>query len=162
MKPQSRSAHRRDVLTIALLAGLAGALPGTLLGDPSPGRARQATMYKPLHCGCCDEYARVLERNGFEVQVESLRSLREVKRMAGVPQGFEGCHTLLVDGYTVDGLVPMSTLERLLTERPPIRGITLPGMPWGAPGMQQRPQQGPLVIYAIDRDGGASRVYARE
>lgn len=122
----------------------------------------KAVMYKPLQCGCCDDYAKYLERHGFEVEVESLRSLARIKREAGVPKGFEGCHTLLVDGYTVDGLVPVETVRRLLTERPDIRGITLPGMPWGAPGMEQRPKSGPLIIYELPEGSGAPKVYARE
>ena len=72
---------------------------------------KKAVMYKPLQCGCCDDYAAYLERHGFEVEIKSLRSLAEIKRESGVPKGFEGCHTLLVEGYTVDGLVPIRSLS---------------------------------------------------
>lgn len=128
------------------------------------GEARKAVMYKPLQCGCCDEYAKHLERNGISVEIKSLRSLAMTKRLTGVPKGFEGCHTLLVDGYTVDGLVPMAVLDKLLTERPDIKGISLPGMPWGAPGMEQRPKSAPLVVYAFKPGAGAGApwVYAQE
>src|SRR3546814_10765380 len=97
-------------------------------------------MYKPLQCGCCDEYAKYLEENGFKVNVESVpdRQFEIVKRMAEVPERFYGCHTLAVDGYTVEGLVPIETITKLLTEKPKIRGISLPGMPVGAPGMPGR------------------------
>ena len=100
-------------------------------------KTKTATMYKPMQCGCCDVYARHLVKNGFEVEIKSLpySQFKTMKKMAGVPERFEGCHTLMVDGYVVDGLVPMKTLNRLLTEKPKIRGITLPGMPVGTPGM---------------------------
>ena len=123
---------------------------------------KKAVMYKPLKCGCCDDYAQYLERHGFEVEVKSLRSLAGIKAESGVPKGFEGCHTLLVEGYTVDGLVPIGTLEKLLTERPDIKGITLPGMPWGAPGMEQRPKTGPLTIFEIPKTSSEPKVYAQE
>jgi hypothetical protein len=115
-----------------------------------------------LRCGCCDDYAKYLEKNGFEVEVKSLSSLSQVKRTAGVPKGFEGCHTLMVDGYVIDGLVPINTINKLLTERPNIKGITLPGMPWGAPGMDSRPKESPLVTYAFKEGSSRTRVYARD
>ena len=150
---------------LALVIG-AAAITYFATADRSVSNAAEprtkAVMYKPLQCGCCDDYAKYLERHGFDVEVESLRSLSEIKRSAGVPIGFEGCHTLLVEGYTVDGLVPIGTLRKLLSERPPIKGITLPGMPWGAPGMEQRAKTGPLVIYAIDEASAAPTVYAQE
>jgi hypothetical protein len=78
--------------------------------------AKAATMYKPLQCGCCDEYAKYLEQHGFKVTVQSLPELRldAIKRQAAVPRDFEGCHTLMVDGYVVEGLVPIGPLNRLL------------------------------------------------
>src|SRR3546814_5020304 len=66
--------------------------------------------------------------------------------MAEVPERFYGCHTLAVDGYTVEGLVPIETITKLLTEKPKIRGISLPGMPVGAPGMPGR-KNAPLIVY---------------
>ncbi len=122
---------------------------------------KTAIMYKPLQCSCCDDYAKYLEDNGFKVEIKSLpySELKTMKKMAGVPENFEGCHTLMVDGYVVDGLVPMKTLSKLLTEKPKIRGITLPGMPVGTPGMPGR-KTGPLRIYELS--SGTSKVYAVE
>jgi len=155
---------RRIAAAVALVVSVATAIFMTSTGsDPSSAvPEKQAVMYKPLQCGCCDDYAKYLERHGFEVEVKALKSLAEIKRTAGVPKGFEGCHTLLVDGYTVEGLVPIETLQKLLTEKPAIKGITLPGMPWGAPGMDQRPKTAPLVVYAIEGELKAPRVYPQE
>ena len=125
--------------------------------------AKTATMYKPLQCGCCDEYATYLEQHGFKVKIESLpdRRLDAIKRQAAVPREIEGCHTLMVDGYVVEGLVPIGPLKKLLTEKPKIRGISLPGMPIGAPGMAGR-KTSPLIIYEIPQGSAAPKEFARE
>lgn len=132
------------------------------LAAASSSATKTAVMYKPLKCGCCDDYADYLEQYGFSIEVHSRRSLSEVRRSAGVPPGFAGCHTLLVDGYTVDGLVPIAILRKLLDDKPNIKGITLPGMPWGAPGMQQRPKARPLVVYAFNDSDANPTIYAQE
>lgn len=141
-----------------------GAAVGAILAisPAAADEAKTATMYKPTQCACCDEYASYLERHGFKVKVESLpdRQLETVKRMAAVPKRFEGCHTLAIEGYVVEGLVPIDTLNRLLKEEPKISGISLPGMPVGAPGMPGR-KRSPLVVYEIS-ESSTSREFARE
>lgn len=119
----------------------------------------QAKLFKNPQCGCCDAYAEYLEQNGFEVTLENTTDMQSIKQQAGVSPQLEGCHTMLVDGYVVEGLVPLATLTRLLTERPEIKGISLPGMPVGAPGMPG-PKDGPFDIYEIS--DGAPRVFAVE
>src|SRR4051812_15268572 len=78
---------------------------------------------------------------------------------AGVPEDLQGCHTILVDDYVIDGHVPVEVIRKLLSERPPIAGITLPGMPEGSPGMSGT-KHGPFTIYAVTKDGAAPKVYA--
>jgi hypothetical protein len=121
--------------------------------------AKKATIYKPMQCGCCDEYADYLKKHGFAVDVISLPNPELVKKMQGVPQGFEGCHTMMLDGYVVEGLVPIKALNKLLTERPKIKGISLPGMPVGSPGMPG-PKGAPLIIYELS--GNPPKEFARE
>jgi len=143
-------------LSIALL------IMGLLIFTSKAEAGIRAIMYKPLQCGCCDNYADYLENNGFDVDVKSMPSLVQTKRTAGVPKGYEGCHTLYVDGYVVDGLVPVNTIYKLLKERPEITGITLPGMPWGAPGMDSRPKSAPLVSYGFQKGSSDTFVYAKD
>ena len=121
--------------------------------------AGPAKMYKNPQCGCCEEYAKYLERNGFEIGIEPTVDLAAIKKMAGVPSKLEACHTLAIDGYVVEGHVPVDTLNRLLTEKPQIRGISLPGMPMGSPGMTGR-KAGQFTIYEIS--DAVSEVYAVE
>jgi hypothetical protein len=136
------------VLTVALGSG--------------PAKAEQpyaATLYKAPQCGCCEAYADYLRENGFEVTVEPTEDLPRIKRQYGVPGPLEGCHTTLVEGYVVEGHVPVNVLLRFLTEPPEIKGISLPGMPAGSPGMFGE-KTGPFTILEIGE--GEPKVYAVE
>jgi hypothetical protein len=135
----------------------------TALTLPLPALAApiHAVLYKNPQCSCCETYAAYLQKNGFEVEVKPTNELAQISSDAGVPPKLEGCHTMLVDGYVVDGLVPVDIVQKLLTERPAVTGITLPGMPTGAPGMGGT-KTSSFVIYAFTKDGKAPTVYATE
>ncbi|MEQ8396165.1 DUF411 domain-containing protein [Thalassobaculum sp.] len=139
------------------------ALLGLLMLPLSPAHAadpaKTATLYKNPQCGCCEAYADYLRENGYEVTVVPTHDLQLIKQEQGVPEHFEGCHTTLIDNYVVEGHVPVKTLNRLLTERPAIKGISLPGMPMGSPGMNGQ-KAGPFQIYEIAE--GAPKIYAVE
>jgi hypothetical protein len=77
-----------------------------------------------------------MEDNGYTVQVEDVQNLAEVKSRYQVPPDLQSCHTAIVDGYIIEGHVPVAEIERLLTERPDITGLAVPGMPIGSPGME--------------------------
>ena len=132
------------------------ALPLPALADPI-----QATLYKNPQCGCCEGYADYLRANGFEVEVKPTNDLAEISRRAGVPTEFQGCHSTMIEGYVVDGHVPIDIVRRLLSERPAIAGITLPGMPMGSPGMSGE-KTAPFTVYGVTKDGQAPTVYAAE
>jgi hypothetical protein len=121
----------------------------------------RATLYKDPQCSCCEGYAGYLRQNGFTVEVKPTFDLAEISRKAGVPQQLQGCHTMFLDGYVVDGHVPVNVIRKLLSERPAIAGITLPGMPTGSPGMTGQ-KTAPVTIYAVTKDGAAPQVYAVE
>ena len=107
-----------------------------------------ATMYKNPQCDCCEQYAKYLRRNGFKVTVTETHNMSLISRQNGVPEKLAGCHTMLVSGYVVEGHVPVSAINKLLTERPNIKGISLPGMPEGSPGMTGQKTE-PFIIYEI-------------
>jgi hypothetical protein len=119
----------------------------------------QAILYKNPQCSCCEGYAAYLRENGFDVDVKPTNDLEEISQKAGVPEDLQGCHTMFVEGYVVDGHVPVEVIKKLLSERPKIAGITLPGMPQGSPGMTGR-KSGSFVIYAVSKDGAPPKVYA--
>jgi hypothetical protein len=146
--------NRRTFCQGAILAAVALPLPA--LAAPIP-----ATLYKSPQCTCCEGYAAYLRRSGFVVEVKPTNDLAEISRKAGVPENLQGCHTMFVDGYVVDGHVPANVIQRLLAERPAIAGITLPGMPAGSPGMTGR-KSAPFTIYAVTKDGTPPTVYATD
>ena len=119
----------------------------------------RATLYKNPECSCCEGYASYLRGKGFDVEVKPTNDLSQISERAGVPGKYQGCHTMFVGGYVVDGHVPVEVVRKLLSERPKIAGITLPGMPIGSPGMYGKKTQ-PFVIYAVTKDGKAPTVYA--
>ena len=129
------------------------------LGSAQAEGRRIATLYKNPACTCCETYADYLRENGFEVTVEATHDLPLLKRQHGVPAPLEGCHTTLVEGYVVEGHVPVATILRLLSEKPAIKGISLPGMPAGSPGMFGEKTE-PFTIYEIG--DGQTKVYAVE
>lgn len=144
--------------SIGRLASLAAfiAFAAPVLADPL-----QATLYKNPQCSCCEGYAAYLRDNGFNVEVKPTNDLAEISRKAGVAEGMQGCHTMFIDGYVVDGHVPVNVVRKLLTEKPAIAGITLPGMPMGSPGMAGTKTE-KFVIYTVPKDGKAPSVYAEE
>jgi hypothetical protein len=120
-------------------------LVALLLPAGARAEGKVATLYKNPQCGCCESYADYLRENGYEVKVVATHDLTLIKRKHGVPEPLDGCHTMLIDRYVVEGHVPVKSLERLLSKRPDIDGISLPGMPLGSPGMNGE-KQGPFLI----------------
>lgn len=138
------------ISTLILLTGSAKA-DDKLLG----------TLYKNPGCTCCDKHAAYLEEHGFDVTVVPSPNLQSVRKNLGVPEAMQGCHVLVIDGYVVEGHVPYTPIKRMLTERPKITGIALPGMPLGSPGMDGK-KDGPFEIKVISADGQSGNVYATE
>ena len=119
----------------------------------------KATVYKDPNCGCCHNYVTYLRENGFEVEVIDTDNLASIKQQTGVPAELEGCHSTLVGSYVIEGHLPIDIVKRLLSEKLAIRGISLPGMPLGSPGMDGA-KEAPFVIYEIS--DGAPKIYATE
>lgn len=96
----------------------------------------EITVYKLSTCECCMKWVAHLKKNGFQVTVHEVPSVDEYKRKYGVPKNLESCHTAVIEGYTIEGHVPASEILRLLKERPRAKGLAVPGMPLGSPGME--------------------------
>lgn len=132
-------------------------LQGSAVSAVSNSKA--ITIWRDPGCGCCDAYADYLEGNGFEVTRVDDRNFGKRSVDKGVPKSGIGCHLAEIDGYVVSGLVPVEIIDRLLSERPDITGITLPGMPGNAPGMAVA-KTGKLKTYAFGKNGVT--VYSEE
>lgn len=96
-----------------------------------------------------------MEGNGYRVQIENAQNLSEIKDRYDVPPELQSCHTAIVDGYVIEGHVPVEEIERLLAERPDILGLAVAGMPVGSPGMEvEGAQAQPFDVVAFDSSGG--------
>lgn len=111
-------------------------------------RAERVTIYKTPQCGCCEDYATYLRRNGFSVTVKVAPDLTAMSRKEGITEDFQGCHLAYFGNYVVSGHVPLSAVNKLLAERPAIKGIALAGMPAGSPGMSG-PKIAPFEVYTV-------------
>jgi len=110
-------------------------------------------MTKRANCGCCTAWAEHLRAEGFEVRITESDELWNVKRRAGIPKSLDACHTAKVGGYIVEGHVPASDIKRLLSERPDVKGIAVPGMPIGSPGMEAGDRTEPYNVLSFDANG---------
>jgi hypothetical protein len=143
----------RRHFSLAALALALGAAPAVA------GERPAAVLYKNPQCSCCEGYANYLRQNGYEVTVKPTHDLSLIKRQNGVPEALEGCHTTLIGNYVVEGHVPVAAVNRLLDGHPAIKGISLPGMPAGSPGMFGE-KEGAFTIYEIGE--GAPKVFTTE
>ena len=116
-------------------------------------------VYKTPTCGCCNAWVDHARESGFAVVTHDMNDLSAIKQQLGVPAGRASCHTATVNGYTIEGHVPADLIRKLLTERPAIRGLAVPGMPIGSPGMEGLIKQDYDVL-AFDENGNV-QVYAR-
>ncbi len=112
-----------------------------------------ALVYKTPDCGCCDIHASYMQGD-FNVETKDItqREMYNLKEDKGIPSDVYSCHTSIIEGYIVEGHMPMEVIEKLLEEQPDIVGIALPDMPSGSPGMPgQKTEE--WTIYAINEDG---------
>ncbi|MCG8053741.1 MAG: DUF411 domain-containing protein [Candidatus Thiodiazotropha endolucinida] len=149
----------RATLAGSLLVGVMLLIGGLLL-DQRPVRAVDVVVYKSPTCGCCKEWVSHLRKNGYKVTVHDRRNMDPIKRKMSVPQRLQSCHTAQVGEYVIEGHVPAADIARLLREKPPVMGLTAPGMPMGSPGMEG-PRKDPYEVLTFQSDGKTS-VYSRQ
>lgn len=117
---------------------------------------QKATVYKSPNCGCCVGYIKELKKNGVDVEVVETDDIDSVKKDYNIPSNMQSCHTIVFDDYFVEGHVPIAAVEKLLTEKPEVDGIALPGMPSGTPGMPGS-KRAPYEVYKLT--GGESEEF---
>ena len=155
-------------LPIALLALLAlqgcappSAAQGSAPASPESAHAATAlppvVVHKNASCGCCNDWVEHMRAAGFRVDVRNTDNLGPIKEQLGVPGGKGSCHTAEVGGYFVEGHVPAADIKRLLAERPAARGLVLPGMPMGSPGMETPDGRSePYTVELVGLDGSTT------
>ena len=142
-----RQLNRRQLLSVLSAVAVAGVRP---LAQKGPA----IQVYKDPTCGCCALWVEHLRKAGFSATVTDAADMTAVKDKHGVPQKARSCHTAVVDGYVVEGHVPVEDVQRLLKQRPAVTGLGVPGMPIGSLGMEvagMKPQ--PYDVLAFDKSG---------
>jgi len=130
------------MLTLVLAAGLQAAEP-------------EMTVFKTKTCGCCGKWVEHVRASGIKVTIKEVASTAEYQKQYGVPDRLQSCHTGIVNGYTVEGHVPAADIQRLLREKPKAKGLAVPGMPMGSPGMEG-PRSDAYSVVQFDSAGGTS------
>ncbi|MGQ7842861.1 DUF411 domain-containing protein [Granulosicoccus sp. 3-233] len=156
---------RSGLLLSAVLAVSACSLESTVISNASAQSSTPEAMlphmvvYKSPTCGCCQSWVDYVDKAGFSVETIDLENVDPIKVAHGLsdPQ-LKSCHTAIVDGYVIEGHVPVSDIERLLAERPDVTGLTAPGMPMMSPGMGSETPKNYDVL-AFDKQG-RTRVYS--
>jgi len=117
-------------------------------------------VYKSPTCGCCNKWIDHLKANGFGVRSYDTDNVAQHKARLGVPPGYGSCHTAEVDGYVIEGHVPAREIKCLLKERPRARGLVVPAMPVGSPGMEADGRKDPYKVFLVNRNG-STRTYVQ-
>ncbi|MDD1526855.1 metal-binding protein [Bradyrhizobium sp. WBOS7] len=149
--------ERGHVMTRRSLAGLmaaaVAAVAAVLVRPAVAAQAQDATItvHRDPSCGCCAGWVQHLRDAGFVVQVEETADLDVVRNRLGIPSDLAACHTAEVAGYLIEGHVPAAAVRRLLSERPIAKGLAVPGMPVGSPGMEGgKPEPYTVVLFGAD------------
>ncbi len=144
----------RHLLITALLLAVAAAAGLTLFALPTQADGPAITVNKTPWCGCCGDWVDHLRADGFDVTVHEHEDLSPVRTRLDVPLALGSCHTAEVNGYAIEGHVPAADIRRLLDERPDgVRGLAVPGMPVGSPGMEMGDRQDPYDVIAFGDRG---------
>ncbi|MBI4454144.1 hypothetical protein HY636_05870 [Candidatus Woesearchaeota archaeon] len=118
----------------------------------SDGSKITVELYRSESCGCCVLYSEYIVDNGFDLDLKEVDDISTIKEKYNIPETLQSCHTSIIDGYFVEGHVPIEAINKLLTEKPQIKGIALPGMPSASPGMPGG-KNGDFVVYKVNNDG---------
>lgn len=119
----------------------------------SDALVKDIVVYKNPECGCCSKWVKYLQDNNYNVTIESSRDVLAVKKRLGIPEKLAACHTAVIDGYIVEGHITHRDIKRLLLFRPEIKGIAVPGMPVGTPGMESGSTVQSHNVISFDEQG---------
>ncbi|RZI44415.1 DUF411 domain-containing protein [Herbaspirillum sp. HC18] len=137
---------KRRTLLQAMLAAAAGIPLAHAAASPT------IHVYKSASCGCCSEWVKHLEANGFTVKTQNVANPSDYREKFGMPQALGSCHTAVVQGYVLEGHVPAAEVKRMLKEKPTAVGLAVPAMPMGAPGMEGN-RNDPYDVLLVQADG---------
>ena len=149
----SRRSALRLPLAMIGAAALGHPLRALARSEPTP-----IAVWKNPDCGCCHEWVAHLRKTGFEVVTHDVKDTAPIRQKLGLPAKFGSCHTASLGDYVIEGHVPAQELRRLLREKPQARGLAVPGMPVGSPGMEMGTASDAYDVLLVLTDG-SSRIY---
>ena len=155
--------NKRLILRFAGLAAIASLSTAlAVAAEPQQGKSAQPqmTVFKDPNCGCCKAWVEYVRKHAFTVTTKDTSDLTAIKQSARVPADHRSCHTAFVNGYVIEGHVPIEDIKRLLAEKPKIAGLAVGGMPIGSPGMEMGNRKDTYDVVAFTR-GGTTRVFAK-
>lgn len=135
-------------------------LKGALVGLLSLHLYAQAALptidvYKSAVCGCCSKWVEHLRASGFQVKAHDVANPSDYRQKLGMPDALGSCHTAVVQGYAIEGHVPAQEIKRLLAERREAKGLAVPSMPLGSPGMEGD-RRDPYDVFLVHKNGRQS------
>lgn len=145
---------KKHTLALGLMAAL-----GFSTSALAAGTAQSIHVYKSPTCGCCTDWVKHLEDNGFDVKATNTNDMGKIKVDAGLLPGLGSCHTAFVGDYVIEGHVPAQDIRRLLSEAPQATGLSVPGMPAGSPGMEMGDRKDHYKVILFN-DAGQTRIFS--
>lgn len=122
--------------------------------EPNYTGTKNITVYRSPSCGCCGVWLEHAQKHGFKVEDIKTEKMEALKQKYGVPPQLASCHTAIVDGYVMEGHIPVDDIKRFLTEKPEeFVGLSVPGMPLGSPGMEAGDIKQPFQVLAFNKQG---------
>jgi hypothetical protein len=112
----------------------------------------QITVYRSPNCQCCHKWIEHLRKHNFTVDDQVTHNLEAIAPRQKVPTVMRSCHTAVINGYLIEGHVPAQDIKRLLVEKPPITGLSVPEMPVGTPGMEMGARKDNFTVVSFDKD----------
>lgn len=122
--------------------------------EPNYTGVKNITVYRSPSCGCCGVWLEHAQKHGFKVEDIKTEDMEALKQKHNVSSQLASCHTTIVDGYVMEGHIPVDDIKRFLTEKPEgFIGLAVPGMPLGSPGMEAGDTKQPFQVLAFNQQG---------
>lgn len=151
------------IITVALVLILVGSIFWMVNQKSEPkeivSNGIEIKIHKSPYCSCCGKWGEYMEGEGYETVVVNEEDMTPIKERLGVPNKLLSCHSTEIEGYIVEGHVPNEAIQKLLQEKPDIKGIGMAGMPSGSPGMPGPKDE--FLIYEITHDGEVGELFMR-
>lgn len=114
---------------------------------------KNITVYRSPSCGCCGVWIEHMKKHGFQVTDIKTDDMEAIKQQHNLPLNLASCHTAIIDGYIMEGHIPADDIKRFLKQKPNFKGLTVPAMPLGTPGMEAGNRKQPFDVMAFNSNG---------